>query len=99
MIGNFFHIPGAKRFNFRPRFYDAEKDHVKTRERMVKAEMGIKDDDGKPFKSSIKGQFRRGMSNSKSAEKARRSSNTRLIFLIIILSLIVYLFFYTDFIF
>ncbi len=99
MIGNFFHIPGAKRFNFKPRYYDEQKDFVESRERLVKAEMGIKDENDKPFRANIKGSFRSGISNSKSVEDARRNSNWRIIFLVIILTAIVYVFFYTDWIF
>jgi len=101
MIGRFFHTPKAKQFNLTPRFYDPDKEERDERERRIKEEMGIVDekkDDSKPFRPSIRGQFRTMHSgHSKTTEKARKSSNTRLIFLILILCLIFYLFFYSDF--
>ncbi len=102
MIGRFFHLPGTKRFNITPRFYDPDKEEREERERRIKEELGIfdekKEDDGKPFRPNIKGQFRKAQGgHSKSTEQARRASNTRLIILIMILALIFYLFFYSDF--
>ena len=103
MIGRFFHIPGTKKFNITPRFYDPDKEEREERERRIKEELGIVDervDDGRPFRPNIKGQFRRAQEGfSKSSEDARRASNKRLIILIMILSLIFYLFFYSDFLF
>lgn len=102
MIGRFFHVPSSKRFNITPRFYDPDKEEREERERRIKEEMGIfeeKKDNGKPYRPNIKGQFRTAQSggHSKTSEQARRKSNTRLIVLIMLLSLIFYLFFYSDF--
>ncbi len=101
MIGKFFYTPNAKRFHITPRFYDPDKEEREERERRIKEELGIveeKVDDGKPYRPNIRGQFRMAQGKkSKSSENARRSSNTRLIILILILSLVVYLFFYSDF--
>ena len=103
MIGRFFHTPGTKKFHITPRFYDPDKEEREERERRIKEELGIVDerkDDGRPYRPNIKGQFRRAQEGfSKSSADARRASNTRLIILIMILSLIFYLFFYSDFIF
>ncbi len=100
MIGRFFHLPGTKRFNINPRFYDPDKEEREERERRIKEELGIaeeKIDDGKTYKPNVKGQFRRAQGgHSKTTERARRASNTRLIILILILALIFYLFFYSD---
>ncbi len=101
MIGRFFHTPSAKQFNITPRFYDPDKEEREERERRIKEEMGIfeeKKDNGKIYRPNIKGQFRTMQAgHSKTTEKARKSSNTRLIILILILSLVFYLFFYSDF--
>jgi hypothetical protein len=103
MIGKFFHTPGAKQFHITPRFYDPDKEEREERERRIKEELGIVDekvDDGKPYRPNIRGQFRStGGWQAKSSERARRTSNTRLIILILILCLIFYLFFYSDFTF
>lgn len=99
MIGKFFHTPKPKQFNYRPRFYDPGKEELQDRERKIKREMGIVDEEeaGKPFSPGIKGQFRNTDGwKSKSSEDARRAQNTRLIMLIVILALVFYLFFYSD---
>ncbi len=101
MIGKFFHTPAAKRFHITPRFYDPDQDERDERERRIKEELGIVDekvDNGKPFRPNIKGQFRMAQGGQvKSSEKARKKSNTRLIVLILFLTLVFYLFFYSDF--
>ena len=100
MIGKFFHTPRARGFNIPPRFHDPDKEERDDRERRIKEELGIVDEkinDGRPFRPNVKGQFRQSLGrNSKTAQDARRSSNTRLIILVLILSLVVYLFFYSN---
>lgn len=100
MISNFFHTPGTKRFKIMPRFHDPEKEERDERERRIKEEMGIVDekvDDGKPWRSQIKGQFRDGDGWAKSSEGARKAQNRRLIWIVLTLALLMYLFFYSDF--
>jgi len=103
MIGRFFHLPSSKGFSITPRFYDPDKEEREERERRIKEGMGIfeeKKDSGKLYRPNVKGQFRTTQSGfSKTTEQARRKSNTRLIVLILTLSLIFYLFFYSDFLF
>ena len=100
MIGRFFHTPGAKRFSITPRFWDPEQDAKDERERRIKEELGIVDEkknDGKPYRPNIKGTFRNSAGLSRSSEEARRSQNRRLIWIILVLALVLYLFFYSDF--
>ena len=103
MIGKFFHTPGTKQFNIRPRFYDPDQEERDERERRIKEELGIVDEkkkDLKNFSPRIKGQFRNQDGwQSKSSDVARRAQNKRLIWLLIILALIFYLFFYSDILF
>lgn len=102
MIGKFFHTPEAKGLNIVPRFHDPDKDERDERERRIKEELGIveeKTDDGKPFRPNISGQFRKKDGWAKSSPGARKSQNRRLIMLVLILTLVFYLFFYSDFIF
>ncbi len=104
MIGRFFHTPSAKKFNITPRYWDPDKDDREDRERRIREELGIpeerKEDTGRPYRPNIKGQFRRAQDGfSRSTDHARRASNSRLIVLIVILTLIFYLFFYSDFLF
>ena len=102
-MGSFFHTPKPKQFNFRPRFYDPEKEDFEQREQRIKEELGIateKPYDSKSFRDRIRGSFRnQGRNQSKTSEDLRRSQNTRLIFMIIILALIFYFVFYSDFLF
>jgi hypothetical protein len=95
MIGRFFHTPGTRQFGFKPRFFDPDKEERDDREKRIKGEMGIveeKVDDGKPFISNLKGQFRDGDGwQAKSSPGARKSQNRRLIMLIMILTLVFYL--------
>ena len=103
MIGRFFYLPGTKKFNITPRFYDPDKEEREDRERRIKEEMGIADekkDDISNYRPNIKGSFRMAQGGAtKTSEDARRASNRRLIILILILALIMYLFFYSDFTF
>jgi hypothetical protein len=100
MIGRFFYLPGTKKFHITPRFYDPDKEEREDRERRIKEELGIVDekkDDGRPYRPNVRGQFRRAQEGfSKSSANARKASNTRLVVLIVILTLIFYLFFYSD---
>ncbi len=100
MIGRFFHTPGTKKFSVTPRFWNPEKEEREERERRIKEELGIFDEkknDGRPYRPNIKGQFRSGDNWARSSESARRSQNRRLIWIILILALVLYLFFYSDF--
>lgn len=103
MIGKFFYTPTAKKFHITPRFYDPDKEEREERERRIKEELGIKEEkknNNGSYRPNIRGQFRRAQEGfSRSSEKARKASNTRLIILIVILSLIFYLIFYSDFTF
>jgi len=95
MIGRFFHTPGTKKFGFKPRFFDPDKEERDDREKRIKGEMGIveeKVDDGKPFISNLRGQFRDGGGwQAKSSPGARKAQNRRLIMLIMILALVFYI--------
>jgi len=94
MIGKFFHTPKAKKFNITTRYYDPDKEELQEREERIKAELGLneKKEWDPNHRANIRGQFRRSMTElSKTAEDARRKSNTRLIILILILALAVFL--------
>ena len=97
MALKFFHLQKSKTFNYTPRYFDPDQEERDDREQRIKAEMGIQEesDPNKPFRSNIKGQFRYAMGRTaKSSSEGRRSSNIRLVVFILILTLIVYLFFY-----
>lgn len=97
MIGNFFHTPKSKSFNIPYRYYNPDKEEMEARERRIKRELGIQEEKeyNTNYRVTLKGSFRSSMGDlSKSAEEGRRKSNTRLIFLILILVLVFYLLFF-----
>lgn len=97
MIGKFFHTPKNKQFGIPFRYYDPEKEEMDAREQRIKRELGIQEEKefNPNYKASLKGSFRSTMGDfSKSANDARRRSNTRLIFLIVILAFVFYLLFF-----
>ena len=76
MIGRFFYLPGTKKFNITPRFYDPDKDERDERERRIKEDLGIVDekkDDVRDFRTYIKGRFRMAQEGfTKSSDAARK---------------------------
>lgn len=89
----FMNLPKSKQFNITTRFYDPRKEAMKEREERIKREMA--ENDGEPgfsYGAGIKGQFRNSgkRANSRSGAEARRKSNMRLLFIIILLSALFY---------
>lgn len=93
----FLHLPKSKPFKIVTRYYDPQKEAMKEREERVKREM--EETDGEKTISSygagIKGQFRTSgkLTHSKTVAEARKKSNMRLLYILIILFALVYLFF------
>jgi hypothetical protein len=97
MIGRLFKVSKPKPFKYKPRYYDPVREEQEERERRIKAELGIVDDQDpySHYAARIKGQFlKAGGKRNKITDAARRKSNNRLLVLILILALIFYLFFY-----
>ncbi len=93
-MGNFFHTPKPRKFSIPYRYFDPEKEAMQDREERIKSELGLsekKDWSDPNYKPNIRGQFRRSLKSTKSIEDSKRKSATRLILLVIILSLIFYL--------
>lgn len=91
----FFSLPKAKHFAITTRFYDPRKEAMREREERIRKELekGSEGDIKQVYGSSIKGSFRASAKiNSRSAAEARRKSNMRLLYIIIILSVLTYLF-------
>lgn len=87
-------LPKSKPFKIVTRFYDPQKEAMKEREERIKREMG-QDNDGEPgsyYASGIKGQFRKAgkHTTSRTSAEAIRKSNLRLLYIIIILSALLY---------
>jgi len=88
-IPRFFRVPQHKRFNYQPLYYDEEKEKREERIRAIEKEMGIeRENDDKTYRPSIG----RGSFNAMNTRrrKAQRSSNIRLIILILFLFFITY---------
>ncbi|MCF8359518.1 MAG: hypothetical protein K9H26_12210 [Prolixibacteraceae bacterium] len=86
-----FYTPKPKQYKVEPRFWDPEKEKREARERRIKAELGIRDEDGvyRPYLS--KGDFRRGLANTKWAPSIqRRRSGIRFLVLVALLAALLY---------
>ncbi|HZL10268.1 MAG TPA: hypothetical protein VFC65_09750 [Prolixibacteraceae bacterium] len=91
----FMHLPKSKQFNITTRFYDPQKEAMKEREERIKRESGQSNGEGtiSHYSAGIKGQFRNSgkMTQSKTVAEARRKSNMRLFYIVIILSILFYI--------
>ena len=100
MALRFFPLPQARKFNFKPRYYDPDLEERRERESRIKAELGVPDEHNTDVNSStyrphIKGQFRKAMRReSKTSLEVRRKSNQRLVLIIAILAILFYFVFY-----
>lgn len=91
-IPRFIKLPGYKRFNYTPRYWDPEKEERENRIRMIKHDMGI-DIPSDPLRTTIKrGSFRQVRQKGK--VKATRSSNIRLLVILAVLFLLAYVIFF-----
>ena len=97
-IPSLFKIPTHRKFNFKTRFYDADKEELMERVEKAKREVGASKavDDKGNYVQNIKGQMRNNLDRPirpvrKSAE---RISNMRLFVILIVLSALAYYLFY-----
>ncbi|MCT4614430.1 MAG: hypothetical protein N4A49_06105 [Marinifilaceae bacterium] len=88
MFSNFFKKPEYKRFNLTPRYWDPAKEEREERERRIKAELGIKSENGEYY-SSIRGAFTRNIQHQ-SRSSIKRSSNLRVVIIFIVLAIFAY---------
>ncbi|MFH2096768.1 MAG: hypothetical protein ABIJ16_13750 [Bacteroidota bacterium] len=54
-ITSFFKVNPHKRFEYKPRYYDPDKEEREARLQKIKEELGMKDD--KPYQPDIRGKF------------------------------------------
>jgi hypothetical protein len=91
-IPRFIKLPGHKRFEYTPRYWDPEKEEFEERVRQIKQEIGI-DVPRDPNKTTIKrGSFRQVRQQTK--VRASRNSNLRLVIILATLLVIAYLIFF-----
>lgn len=79
-----FKKPEYRRFNLKPRYWDPAKEEREERERRVKAELGLKDDD-KTYIPNIKGQFRQEYEKRKANRNGLNSNYALRLFMILTL--------------
>ena len=79
-----FKKPEYRRFNLKPRYWDPEKEERELREKRIKAELGLKDDDG-GYIPNIQGQFRQEYERRKAARGSISSARTIRLFMILLL--------------
>ena len=89
-IPSFFHLPEHRRFNFKTRYYDKEKEERENRIKNIERELDSNDEKG--HVSRIKGQMKRRFDRADQyAAGQKRKSNIRLVIIIGILLFISYL--------
>jgi hypothetical protein len=66
---SFLKIPQHKRFEYKPRIWDPEKEEREERLKRIMAESGVTNDtsDGKPYVPNIRGSFRREYERTRKA--------------------------------
>lgn len=83
-----------RKFEHKPIYWDPEKELAEERERRIKREMGIEEDDLSSYKPQIKGSFYEGTTHlKKSVDRgddmdSRKYKNVRLAAILIILALV-----------
>ena len=91
-IPRFIKIPGHKRFEYSPRYWDPEKEEREDRIRQIKHEMGI-EIPSDPNRTTIKrGSFRQA--HRKTKIRATRGTNIRLVIILAVLFFLAYLIFF-----
>ena len=90
-VPRFIKLPGHKRFEYTPRYWDPEKEEFEERVRQIKQEIGM-DVPRDPNRTTIKrGSFRQIRQQTKL--KASRSTNLRLVVILAALLILAYLIF------
>ncbi len=90
-LPQFIKLPGHYVFDYKPMYYDARKEEREKKEKEVKRELGIEQEE--EYKPDIKGRFKSKIAFSRHKQ---RTSNLTLILIAVSLGTMAYLFFYTD---
>lgn len=86
-------LPKNRQFKIVTRFYDPQKEAMQEREERIKRELGLSEEDSAVYHGEgIRGKFRSAGKrvSSKTGAEARKKSNMRLIYILIILSALFY---------
>ena len=79
-----FKKPEYRRFNLKPRYWDPEKEARQEREKRIRAELGLSENDGQ-YIPNVQGQFRKEFEKRKAARSGMTSSSTIRFFMILIM--------------
>ena len=79
-----FKKPEYRKFNLKPRYWDPAKEERELREKRIKAELGLKDEDGQ-YIPTVQGQFRREYEKRKAARNSISPARTIRLFMILVL--------------
>lgn len=90
----FIKLPKHRQFNYSPLYYDEDKEERKERERRIREEMGIANPDDEKESSiedRVRGKMRRRIkTHFEVTRNVRRTSNLRLIIILIALFILFY---------
>jgi len=91
-----FKLPPHKTFNFKTRYYDADKEEFKKRVERAKRDAGVSGavNEKGVYVPNIKGQMKHYMKRRPSLQKERSKSSFRMIIIAVILGFIAYYLFY-----
>ncbi|MEG0796312.1 MAG: hypothetical protein RR397_07430 [Odoribacter sp.] len=79
-----FKKPEYRKFNLQPRYWDPEKEKREEREKRIRAELGLKDEND-PYMPNIEGKFRQEYKKRKSERSGLNSSYSLRLFMILIM--------------
>ena len=84
-------MPNHKTFEYKPRYFDPEKEAREARNEMIKEEMGLKKE--KEYKPNIRGKFT-GLYDGRQKIK-EKNKNLKKIIYVITIALIIIIFYFT----
>ncbi len=91
---SFFKKPEYKKFNIQPRYWDPAKEEREDREKRIRAELGLKDEN-ETYIPNIKGRMKTHLRHGNSdANGTRNKSNIRLLIIFILLAIAAYIYIY-----
>ena len=94
MAIKFLHTPNNKKFKFKPRYYDEQKEELEKRVEQIKKEMGVSDEDpDKPYISGIRKGEMRGYFK-KNIEQKRKSTMRLIVILVVLIAAIYFLLYF-----
>jgi hypothetical protein len=90
-MAKLFEVQKPRQFNIEPRYWDPAKEEREAREKRIRAEMGLSDENGNYVPYIAKGTFRQGLTRNKWGVKGSgKKSNTRLLVIVALLAMLFY---------